>query len=375
MRHLRLFVVAAAAGALLVPAATARAGWSGPLATSPGFNFAPASGGAPWAVWVNGGGQLDAGRLTGAGWSAVGGSLSSTPASADIALDGDVPWVAWRTRANDVNVARLGANGSWEQVGTALQRDPATGFLPSVSVAVVAGRPWVAWLEADGDGMLRTRVSRLAADGATWEAVDPLDGRAGGVNTLSLAAIDGRAWIAWTQSDGGPQQVHVASAAPDGDWDRVWDSLNADPNCIAQQPSIAAVDERPWVAWSEHDCSGSWQVRVARLTAGGDAWEQPVGGTAPINRAPSANGDAPSLIEAGGMPWVGWRERAGRACRRSASRGWTRAPTGGRSRRGPASSTPPAAAVARRSWRPSRASSTSPTARAARCGRDGSSRC
>lgn len=288
MRHVRVVAVAALTVLLLAPAA-ARADWSGSLAPGPGANFAAASGSAPWATWISGG-QLHAGRLTDAGWTAVGGPLGSSPATADIALDGDLPWVAWRTTANDVNVARLGADGSWQQVGTALQRDPATAFLPSVTIAVVAGRPWIAWREADGDGALRTRTSRLAADGVTWEPVDPLDWRPGGVNELSLTAIGGRAWLAWTQSDGGPMQVHVASAPPDGDWSEIGGSANADPNCIAQQPSIAGVDGRPWVAWSEHDCSGSWQVRVARLKAGGDAWEQPIGGTAPINGRDAVRG-------------------------------------------------------------------------------------
>ena len=310
MRHVRALAVAIVAAALLAPLATARAGWSESLAPGPGAGFTLAGGSAPWATWIAGG-QLYAGRLTAAGWSAVGGAVGSSPASAEVALDGEVAWVAWRTTGSDVNVARLAADGSWQQVGTALERDPASPFRPGVTIAVVAGRPWVAWREADGYGVLRARVSRLAADGVTWEPVDPLDGRPSGVNELSLTAIGDRAWLAWTQSDGGPVQLHVASAPADGDWDRAWDSLNADPGCIAQQPSIAGVDDRPWVAWSEHDCTGTWQVRVARLSSGGDAWEQPVGGSAPINRNPSADGDAPSLIGAGGVPWVAWRERAG----------------------------------------------------------------
>ncbi len=63
-----------------------------------------------------------------------------------------------------------------------------------------------------------------------------------------------------------------------------------------------------FVAWSEFDAGGR-EVRVSRLNAAGNDWEEVVGGASPINFEPTGNGNYVSFTSVGGVPYVAWVEQ------------------------------------------------------------------
>jgi hypothetical protein len=95
-----------------------------------------------------------------------------------------------------------------------------------------------------------------------------------------------------------------------------WQQLVGGPAPINQaggdaaQPSLIAIDGVPYVAWLEHDGT-NWEVRVSRLNAAGSAWEQVVVGPSPINQANNRDASGVSLTAVDGVPYVAWAETDG----------------------------------------------------------------
>jgi hypothetical protein len=129
---------------------------------------------------------------------------------------------------------------------------------------------------------------------------------------VSLAVVGGVPYVAWTEDV--PltlvSQVRVARLSAAGTaWEKVGGAspLNKDPGRSALDPSIADVGGVPWVAWREHD-GLNYEVRVARLNAAGTGWQEVVGGASPINVDPTRDGFEPSLASIGGTPNVAFVE-------------------------------------------------------------------
>ena len=330
---------------------------------------AAVSGGAPYVAWSEGAGQatdIRVARLDRDGaFRAVGspdrtaGSWSIEPALADV---GGVLHVAWAERGPlssdrfQVHVARL-VDGAFVPVGTTPNRSTAADGRDPV-LADVGGVAHVLWVEGDTQS-LDIRAARFT--GSAWEATGAIDhstraAEAAAGNPLSLvtpvtrvnagdpaAAVIGgvlhAAWAeggevyaarldgpAWTELGSGPangpegdgaSQTAIADAggtplvawrAADGAFSvraarldgGAWVPAGA-PIASAGDPGLTSIDGTPWLTWVR-----SGELRAARLSAGGTAWEQPV--DAALNVAGGATAADPGILPIGGVPYVAWAE-------------------------------------------------------------------
>jgi hypothetical protein len=78
----------------------------------------------------------------------------------------------------------------------------------------------------------------------------------------------------------------------------------------SRSPDMTVIDGVPYVAWTQWDGANK-ELRVARLSADGTAWEEVVGGASPINHSPSEDAEGPSITSIGSVPYVAWDERSG----------------------------------------------------------------
>jgi hypothetical protein len=248
---------------------------------------------------------------------------------------GGVPYVAW-SEIDDTNfevrVARVNGTGTdWEEPWTGVSATSGginestnrDGGQPSLTA--IGGVPYVAWEETDGTNS-ELRVARLNGTGGWEEPWTGVSATSGGINEStnrdggqpSLTAIGDVPYVAWSEDDGANNEIRVARLNAAGTaWEEPWTGvsatsgeINEDTDLNGAQPSLTPVGGVPYVAWSEDDGANN-EIRVARLNAAGTAWEQPVGGASPINQANDQLAVNPSLTAIGGVPYVAWREDDG----------------------------------------------------------------
>jgi hypothetical protein len=266
-------------------------------------------------------------------------AVSSIGSEAEIASINGLPYAAWQEvhgSNSQLFVARLNAAGTgWERVGGPVNAD-LTHNVGSPSLADVGGVPYVAWLEDDGTNR-EVRVARLNAAGNGWE--EPwrgVDATHGGINQDAskdghlprLASIGGVPFVAWDESDGTNTEIRVArldsSTHPFPTWVQSWTGVSATSGGVNQSTTrygyvadLASINNTPYVAWRESD-SSKYQLRVARLNAGSNGWEQPwagvsasSGGINDPTHDTSFDEPGPSLASINGFPYVAWTDSDG----------------------------------------------------------------
>ena len=250
------------------------------------------AGGVPYVAWVESPGLIRVSRLNGAGtaFELVGGatplnaSAAQSAQAPSLAVVGGVAHVAWSESdgANsEIRVSRLnGAGTAWTQVvggASPINRSPShDAFEPSL--IAVGSVPYVAWPEYDG-AVIQIHESHLNGAGDDWvpliDEPSPINASATeDADDPSLAQIDGVVYVAWSEYDGDSWQIRVARCDPDADVR--WEQLDPTPINrrtddinIALEPSLAAINGLPYVAWVEHDGIVGYQARVSRLDAEG----------------------------------------------------------------------------------------------------------
>lgn len=266
-------------------------------------------GGTPYVAWdeKDGGAyQVHVAEFTGGAWNPVGGSLNIDPTknagSASIADVGGIPYVAW-AEANgatsvQIRVARL-SGGGWSAVGGSLNVDPTKQAL-NPRITTVAGIPYVTWQELVGthDDVF---VKRFV--GGAWSAVGgPLNVDATEPAELpSITDVGGIPYVAWFEGSASASQVHVAQFTGAG-WRAVGGALNLDPTEDAGPPSITNAGGIPFVTWNESN-AGVSQIRVAQFKEG--AWTT-IGGS--LNADPAHGADLAVITMVAGTPYVAWEE-------------------------------------------------------------------
>jgi len=105
----------------------------------------------------------------------------------------------------------------------------------------------------------------------------------------------------------------IVSAAQPGSAHAAWNQpvggdqpINRAANDPAANTSLASVDGVPWVAWVErHDNA---EVRAARLNPAGTEWDRSPDTASPINESAGGDAELPSVAAHGGAPCVAWDE-------------------------------------------------------------------
>ena len=358
----RLAAPAVAALLAVASAAPALADWKDPVVGASPLNHTATKNvttsdlttidGVPYVAWnedtTSGGGSSSTIRVArlaadGTSWQEVAGGglnpisrLSSTSSeNPSIAAVGGRPWVAWEeglTASNsEIRVARLNAAGTaWEEVPDALRpvnhlRESPGGQAGTPTLLSDGGsRPYVSFSENDpGSGSMffgsdrdpaKVWVMRLDEAGTGWEQVgdgpvNPLPGLDAAFPRMTL--VDGVPWVTYFQLlsvDGGSPVIGVlvSRLGQDGSWEQVGDPVVAGSPGGFDDPTIATVGGRPYVAMSAQEADPNPRIRVYSLDDAGTAWTA-VGTASPAD----ANAASPSLADIGGEPWVSWRQRSG----------------------------------------------------------------
>ena len=222
-----------------------------------------------------------------------------------IANVGGVPYVVWDEPTSSgkyqIRVKRLDPSG-WTSVGGSLNADTNHNAFYE-DIGDVNGVPYVVWGEDAGTGNFQLRVKRL--DNGSWTSVGGVLNVVGTADTRypTIANVGGVPFVAFTEEDGlGRYQVHVRRF--DGaSWSDVGGgSLNISATESAGAPFMATVAGIPYVAWSEDNGTAA-QLRVKRLD--GSAWAL-VGGS--LNLSATHDAEAATVADVGGLPYVGWSE-------------------------------------------------------------------
>lgn len=357
----RLAVPVTAAALALTLGAPALADWEEPVGTASPINQSSAKnatesdlttvGGVPYVVWNEDTTEGSAGssstirvaRLSddGSTWAKVANAgthpisrLSSTssenPSIAEV--DGR-PWVAWEeglTATNsEIRVARLDSAGTaWVRTPDSLRpvnhlrTDPGGRASHPTIVGDGGTRPYVSFFEADpGAGSLffdgsepaKIWVMRLSADGTAWEEVG-----GGPVNPLAdfdaafprMTLVEGVPWLTYFQVElvgGNPTiGVRVSKLGDGGTWEQVGDPVLSGGPGTVENPDIAAVAGRPFVAAPTTLGDPTLRVRVFALDEAGTGWTD-LGAASPSGKT----AEDVSLADIGGQPWVSWHQQGG----------------------------------------------------------------
>jgi hypothetical protein len=144
-----------------------------------------------------------------------------------------------------------------------------------------------------------------------------------------IALVDGVPYVAWDEADASVNQIRVArldsSTQPLPTWTESWAGVSATSGGINKVPGnaayfadLASVNNTPYVAWREK-AGGKYQVRVARLNAGANAWEEPWSGVSdtsggisdPTHDATLLTENRPSLASINGFAYIAWSDGVG----------------------------------------------------------------
>jgi hypothetical protein len=130
---------------------------------------------------------------------------------------------------------------------------------------------------------------------------------------IDMASIGGVPYLAYSRQGSVSAVIFVLRLTPAGTWEQVGpnDPLNFSNTQDAVSPSIAEVNGRPYVAWSEADSTNT-EIRVARLNDAGTGWEN-VGtpSSSPVNQSSTADAATPTLAANGIVAHLAWRETNG----------------------------------------------------------------
>jgi hypothetical protein len=159
-------------------------------------------------------------------------------------------------------------------------------------------------------------IGGVAPAAAAWH--EPVGGPSG-ITSIgrvpSMASIAGLPYVAWAEVHGANQQLFVGRLNTAGTgWEKVGGPVNADLSHGTDEPSLADFGGVPYVAFIEGDGTNS-EVRVARLNAAGNGWEEPWRGVdathGGINQDATKDALHPTLASIGGVPYVAWDENDG----------------------------------------------------------------
>ncbi len=192
--------------------------------------------------------QVYVSRWNGSAWVAVGGSLNVSPANwaydVSLAWMGGKPYAAWteRSMAGNAQLHVKTWNGTdWVQVGAGtLNRDVATGwaYRPSLVADAAAGALYVGWVEQQALGK-KAQVHLSKSAGGAWTSLGATlnaDPALGSAQRAVVAVVQGKPVVAWGEVNlGCLRQIYVRQ------WNgSAWAPLASGGPADTQPPSIPA---------------------------------------------------------------------------------------------------------------------------------------
>jgi hypothetical protein len=188
------------------------------------------------------------------------------------------------------------AAAAWNQPQPSPLVVDATKFPESPQAATVAGTPYLAWVEVNRAYLPTVGLVRLVRlQGGVWTAAGgPLNiDQTHVAEFVAIASVGGAPYVAWTEKNGsGVYQLYV-SRFDGSSWAQVGGgSLNVNASQSVGQVGITDVGGVPYVAFAE-----AGAVYVESYNAGTNIWSEAGGGQV-------AAGDVPSVATVAGSLYV-----------------------------------------------------------------------
>jgi len=233
-------------------------------------------------------------------WLRMGGVMNVNPGlrgfNPAMAILNETPYAAWEEdKGDDKNLiyVKRWMDGGWQSVGGALNVN-AQDTASSPEMAVLNSQVYVAWDEGN-----KVYVKRW--DGSQWLNVGGALNQdlAHEAHYPVLAACNGVLYAAfWERNSQGVAQVYVKHY--DGSaWVADGVSLNVDPAFDAMGAHINILGETPYVAFSQKNAAGTWEVFVKHYD--GTSW---IADSGSLNVSAASNGGSPYLGFVGNVPYV-----------------------------------------------------------------------
>jgi len=268
----------------------------------------------PYLAWIEPNAkaipQLYVKRPSEGRWTIDGGSLNLDPtqgaANPALSANGPAPYLAWSEydpqRVYQLYVKQRSADG-WHLDGIgSLNISPMRDAIRP-ALALQGSVPYLAWTELSDMNFFQVYVKRW--NGSNWEELGQslnMDPENHALNP-SIAVLGGTPFVAWTETDGrGVFQLHVKHWDQNG-WIVDGKNLNIDSGRHAMSPSLIQSGSTVYLAWTEYDANGISQVHVKHRA--GDRWESD---DQQLNTAPPAASSAPSLASGNGKIYIAWKE-------------------------------------------------------------------
>ncbi len=228
---------------------------------------------------------------------------------ASLAVSYGNPAVAYYDYDDDALMFVRAANPSGTVWNPPLTVDTLSGDLYTLSLAIVNGRPAIAYGENsfnpnnNADGLMYVRAT--GSTGSEWEAPITIDSSYRAGQTVSLAIVDGNPAIAYLDVDNWDLKYVRATDVDGAAWGTpiIIDGAGSPGVDL----SLAVVDGNPAVAYCE---AGNEDLKFARATnAAGTAWGTPI----TIDGASDQAGRSAKLAVVNGRPAVAYRAYTGSA--------------------------------------------------------------
>ena len=272
---------------------------------------------APYLGWIelnsHGVAQVYVRHWNGARWTRNDGTqnMDVTHPVLELALasNGEIPYLAW-VEANRHAVPQLylkhRIGDQWILDGESLNRNPAHRAA-NPAIVVSGPIPYLAWSEINDHDVFQLYVKHLT--NGRWRSLgqdsinlSPLRDAIAPSLTLKQGSIP---YIAWSELSGGQfYQVYV-KRWNGSDWELLGRSLNNDPTAHALNPSLAILNDVPYVAWNEIDSGGVSHLHVKHFEKG--SWRSDGG---KLNLDPNQHALSPVLLPMGPVLYLSWKEYA-----------------------------------------------------------------
>jgi hypothetical protein len=184
------------------------------------------------------------------------------------------------------------------------------------SVAVVKGTLWASWSESNHAGATPNTIFAKYWDGSSWSA-GPIGTRnpvARAQQGFSqLLSVANKPTIGFIENNKAvfPDMTEAYIDQYDGTkWEPLGGKLNSRPNTRVESISIASDGDKPWACWTEEVLTGWSSVKPSQLFCAhwdGSNWK-PAGSALNLSEADWAA--EASVAYLNGRPYVAWTERS-----------------------------------------------------------------
>lgn len=215
-------------------------------------------------------------------------------------------YVAWTEQAPKKApqvFAKHWERSGWQADGSSLNINPGrTAVLPTLT-ADPMGRLFLGWSEENENRVFQGRVKRLDSNG--WTDLGENLNRDPGRDAfhLSLASMDGRPIVAWTEGIGDHRTQVMVKRWTGSEWTFLSTGLNSPIAQSGFHPVVRVFDDRVYVAWSELLESNQFRLIVAIHENG--AWKMLPNPLSPDN---SSHAFSPALAASDSAIFLTWLE-------------------------------------------------------------------